>query len=168
MARAWHPELGLNNYAFIDGQNLHSGIKQLGWKLDHRAFVAYLKRKHGVTKAYYFIGYVPQNRQLYDYLRRCNYDLRFKPAIPGAIGSLKGNVDADLVLQAMIDFPVFNRAVIVSGDGDYYSLVRYLRLHDKLQAVLSPNRQFCSALIKKEARGRLWFVEDVKDVMSAQ
>ena len=159
-------ETGMNNYAFIDGQNLHSGIRQLGWKLDHRAFVAYLQRKYDVTRAHYFIGYVPQNQPLYEYLRRCNYELRFKPAIPGSVGSLKGNVDADLVLHAMIDFPVYDRAVIVSGDGDYYSLVRHLRLHDKLQAVLSPNRQFCSALIKKEARGRLWFVEDLKEVIA--
>jgi len=158
----------MNNYAFVDGQNLHAGVRQMGWKLDHRAFVAYLQRKYDVTRAYYFIGYVPENQPLYDYLGRCNNELRFKPAIPGTTGSLKGNVDADLVLQAMIDFPVFDRAVIVSGDGDYYSLARHLRLHDKLQAVLSPNRRYCSTLIKREARGRLWFVEDIKHLIEVR
>ncbi|MGH8009855.1 MAG: NYN domain-containing protein [Candidatus Binatia bacterium] len=155
----------MNNYAFIDGQNLHSGIKQLGWRIDHQKFVAYLRQKYHVTKAYHFVGYVHRNQPLYHYLRHCSYDLCFKPAIPGASGSLKGNVDADLVLQALIDFPNFDRAVIVSGDGDYYSLVRHLRLSDKLQAVLGPNRQYCSALLKREARGRLWFVEDVKHLV---
>ena len=155
----------MNNYAFIDGQNLHSGITQLGWAIDHKKFVAYLQRKYGVTKACYFVGFMPKHQTLYRYLAHCSYSLYFKPAIPGPTGNVKGNVDADLVLQAMIDFPRFDRAVLVSGDGDYYSLVRHLRDHDKLQAVLSPNRQYCSALIKREARGRLWFVEDIRHIV---
>jgi uncharacterized LabA/DUF88 family protein len=158
----------MTNYAFVDGRNLYSGIKQLGWKLNDRAFVDYLRRKYRVTTAYYFIGHAPQYQTLYNHLRRCGYELRFKPAIPGATGLLKGNVDADLVLQVMVDLPVFDRAVIVSRDGDYYSLVRYLRLQDKLLAVLSPNRQYCSTLLKKEARGRLWFVEDIKPLVEAR
>ena len=158
----------MTNYAFIDGQNLYSGIKQLGWTIDDRAFVAYLRRKYRVSRAYYFIGHAPQYQSIYDRLRSCGYDLRFKPAIPGSAGLLKGNVDADLVLQVMVDLPAFDRAVIVSGDGDYYSLVRHLRLQDKLLAVLSPNRQYCSTLLKKEARGRLWFVEDLRPSIEAR
>ena len=34
-------------------------------------------------------------------------------------GKAKGNVDAELVLQAMIDFPDYEKAVIVTSDGDF-------------------------------------------------
>lgn len=27
-----------SNYAYIDGANLHKGIKDLGWQLDHKRF----------------------------------------------------------------------------------------------------------------------------------
>ncbi len=152
----------MSNYAFIDGQNLHAGIKQLGWTLDSGKFRQYLTRKYDVAKAYYFIGYLPSQQRLYTALQRAGYELVFKPVVTGAGFDLKGNVDADLVLQAMIDFTAYDRAIIVTGDGDFYSLVRYLKSQNKLQAVLSPNRQFCSALLKQQAGGRLWFVEDLR------
>lgn len=155
----------MNNYAFIDGQNLHSGIIQLGWRLDYQKMRHYLSRQYQVTKCYYFLGFVESQDRLYAYLRQCGYDLRFKPVTKDALGNTKGNVDADLVLQAMVDFAKYGRAVVVSGDGDYYSLVAHLRTRHKLRAVLSPNRGFCSTLLKKEARGSLWYVEDVRHLV---
>ena len=55
----------LNNYAFIDSQNLNLSIRSLGWKLDFARFRIYLKEKYGVTKAFLFIGYVEGNNDLY-------------------------------------------------------------------------------------------------------
>ena len=54
-----------NNYAFIDSQNVNLGIQELGWKLDFRKFRVYLREKYGVKKAYLFIGYLPENQNLY-------------------------------------------------------------------------------------------------------
>ncbi len=51
-----------NNYAFIDSQNVNLSIKELGWSLDFKKFRVYLHEKYGVTKAYLFIGYVPENQ----------------------------------------------------------------------------------------------------------
>ena len=53
-------------------------------------------------------------------------------------------MDAELVLQAMIEYPHYERAVIVTGDGDFGCLVRYLYERQKLERVLSPNRRQCS------------------------
>ncbi len=73
-----------------------------------------------------------------------------------------GNVDAELVLQAMIDLPCYDRAAIVTSDGDFACLVRYLHHRQKLERVLSPNRTGCSALLKRAARERLDFLENAK------
>lgn len=43
-----------NNLAFIDGQNLHLGTTQNGWKVDHNKLRIYLKDKYHVIEAYYF------------------------------------------------------------------------------------------------------------------
>lgn len=47
----------MNNYVFIDGQNLYLGISTGGWKMDLRRFRVYLKEKYFASKAFYFIGY---------------------------------------------------------------------------------------------------------------
>lgn len=41
-----------NNYAFIDSQNVHKGVADMGWKLDWRRFRVYLQHKHHVTRAF--------------------------------------------------------------------------------------------------------------------
>ena len=68
----------LNNYAFIDSQNLNLGINKLNWKLDFRKFRVYLKEKYGVSSAYMFIGFLPENQDLYASLQKAGYILIFK------------------------------------------------------------------------------------------
>ncbi|MDZ7291648.1 MAG: hypothetical protein ONB44_17400 [candidate division KSB1 bacterium] len=55
----------LENYAFIDSQNLHLGMQELGWRLDYRKFRVYLEEKYGVRKAYLFLGFLPENQNFY-------------------------------------------------------------------------------------------------------
>lgn len=55
---------------------------------------------------------------------------------------MKGNVDAELVLWAVKEMPNYNQAVIVSGDGDFYSLVEYLDQQKKLHKLLAPNSHY--------------------------
>ena len=150
-----------NNFAFIDGQNLNLGIKSLGWKLDFRRFRKYLAEKYLVTTAYYFIGYTPGNQPLYSELQKAGYVLIFKPTIPDHDGNVKGNIDADLVFQAMIDFQNYDRAIIVTSDGDFYSLVKYLYQNNKLQFVMSPYVKTCSTLLKKEAKEKIIFMNNL-------
>ena len=77
--------------------------------------------KYGVTTAYLFIGFMPEHNDIYDELQKAGFVLKFKPVLPNGDGGVKGNVDADLVLQAMIDFNAYEKAIIVSSDGDFYS-----------------------------------------------
>jgi len=151
-----------NNYAFIDSQNLNLGIQKLGWKLEYKKFRVYLQEKYNVEKAYIFIGFVALNQRLYDKLQEAGFILKFKPTIPDEDGKIKGNVDADLVLQAMIDFGDYDKAVIVSGDGDFYSLVAHLYETNKLEVVLSPNKNECSGLLKQTAKEKINFMNNLK------
>lgn len=153
---------GKITYAFIDSQNLNLGIKYLGWKLDFKRFRIYLKDKYNVSVAYIFIGFVPTNQDLYSYLQKSGYVLIFKPTIPDKDGNLKGNVDADLVLQAMTDYNNYDKAVIVTSDGDFYSLVKYFYEHDKLCIVLSPYVKTCSILLKKSAKEKIVFIDNLR------
>lgn len=137
------------NYAFIDGQNLHSGIESLGWKLDHKKFREYLRQEWGVKKAYLFIGFMEEYQLLYSTLQEAGFILHFKPLVRHEDGTIKGNVDADMVLQSMIDIDRYDQAVIVSGDGDFVGLVRHLASIGKLQQVIVPNRRNHSSLFKR-------------------
>ena len=145
----------LKNYAFIDSQNVNLGIRDIGWKLDWKKFRIYLKEKYGVETAYMFIGYMEENQDLYMSLQKNGYILIFKEILKNKDGFVKGNCDAELVLQAMIDYEKYEKAIIVSGDGDFACLVRHLRKQHKLEKVLVPNKAKYSALLKKAAANEL-------------
>ena len=123
----------------------------MGWKLDWRKFRIYLRNKYEVEKAYLFIGHVAGNESLYTFLQESNFILIFKPTLEQKIGDktiVKGNVDAELVLHAMIQYENYKKAIIVSGDGDFHCLIEYLERKDKLLKVLTPNKHFSSLLRK--------------------
>jgi len=137
-----------NNYAFIDSQNLNLAILDQGWTLNFGRFRKYLSDKYGVVKAFLFIGYVPTNQDLYTALQEQGYILIFKPTLVLKNGRIKGNVDAELVLHAMIEYQNYNKAVIVSGDGDFHCLIKYLQGRGKLEKLIIPNRSKFSSLLR--------------------
>lgn len=139
-----------NNIAYIDAANLHKGIKDLGWHLDYKRFRVWLKEKYAVERAYLFIGLIPKYKDLYTYLQEIGFTLVFKETTFDGEGNVKGNCDADLVLHAMRDAYEnnFMKAVLVSSDGDYASLVKFLREKNKFATILSPSNK-CSILLKR-------------------
>jgi uncharacterized LabA/DUF88 family protein len=153
-----------NTYAFIDSQNLNLGSQRMGWKVDWRRFRQYLKDEYGVTKAYMFIGYMAENESLYEYMHELGFLVVLKPTVdvsatPEGVLKIeaasaedkdkpiiKGNVDAELVLYAMKEFPNYEQAIIVSGDGDFFSLAEYLDEQGKLAHIMTPNWQYSTLL----------------------
>ena len=159
-------ELGKSSeviYAFIDSQNLNLTVKRdiynkktgillyKGWKLDFKKFYVYLQDKYNVSKALLFIGKVNGNEILYKSLRNYGYKLIFKPTMEyiddDGVPHTKGNVDAELILHAMIELPNYDKAVIVAGDGDYHCLIEHLASIGKLNHLLIPNKVRFSSLL---------------------
>ncbi|MEK7623458.1 MAG: NYN domain-containing protein [Patescibacteria group bacterium] len=138
-----------NNYAFIDSQNLNLSIQEQGWNLDFGRFGRYIEDRFFVTKAFLFIGFVYEHQTMYTYLQKAGYILVFKPTLILPNEKVKGNVDADLVLHAMIEYPRYDKAVIVTGDGDFHCLVEYLEKKNKLERLVVPNKYKYSSLLRR-------------------
>lgn len=156
-------------YAFIDSQNLNLGTSKdiyrgrkriyKGWKLDYKKFRRYLSDKFRVKKAFLFIGRIKQNEKLYRRLRSYGYDLIFKPTVKDNQGKPKGNVDAELVLHAAaVEFDKYDKAVIVSGDGDFYCLHEFLEKHNKLAHIIIPNDKSESSLLRPLQRYKIFII----------
>lgn len=147
-------------YAFIDNQNLNATVQNLGWKIDWRKFRRFLSERFHVSQAYMFIGYVPEFEDMYEKLHDAGFNIVLKqtydmtkPRTEEEQKSdeekdadrerhIKGNVDTELVLWAMKELPNYNKAVLVSGDGDFFSLVEYLEEKGKLAKILTPSWQY--------------------------
>lgn len=60
---------------------------------------------------------------------------------------MKGNVDAELVLHsAAIEYNNYDKAVIVTSDGDFACLMRYLEKNNKLKKIIAPTARYSKLL----------------------
>lgn len=121
--------------------------------MDWRRFRKLLADKYGVTNAYMFIGYMAENEDMYNQLHDAGYLVVLKRTLEVATSPdddapkiVKGNVDVELVLYAMKEMANYKKAIIVSGDGDFESLIEYLAKKKRLAHVMVPNRQYSSLL----------------------
>jgi uncharacterized LabA/DUF88 family protein len=149
--RLHQPAKKPHNYAFIDSQNVNRSVRAQGWNLDWKEFRRHLQMKYNVDKALLFIGFIAGNEALYDELKLAGFTVVFKPTVEihGKDGevTVKGNVDTDLVLHAMIEQDNYEGAVIASGDGDFHSLAKHLQTRGKLANVMVPDARRYSTLL---------------------
>jgi len=159
-----------NNYAYIDGANLHKGVKDLGWKLDYRRFRIWLTEKYSVDRAYLFIGLMPKRKDLYTFLQEAGFTLVFKEITYDGEGNVKGNCDADLVLEATRDCYEnnFTKMVLVSCDGDYASLVKFLLDKNKFKIILSPNNKNKLSILLKRTNAAIAYLDNQKSILEAK
>jgi len=156
-----------NNFAYIDGANLHKGIKSLDWVFDYKRFRVWLSDKYGVSQAYLFLGMMPKYKDLYTKLQEFGYTLVFKDVIYDGDGKAKGNCDANIIVHAMQSAyeNKFHKAILVSSDGDYVPLVKFLQEKDKMGIVLSPyETEKCSILLKRTGV-KISYISDKKSTL---
>ena len=174
-------------YAFIDASNLfYGGEKSLGWKIDYRKLLIYLKDKYKISKALYFGGVeiydfdfdylknetVPieglekyltkiikergdkmseamllllsrhlQRIRFYLKLEKFGYELHLKPVKlyeqDDGTTKRKANCDVDMTFYLMKERDGFDKVVILSGDGDFLPILKYLKEKGKEIIVLA-------------------------------
>jgi uncharacterized LabA/DUF88 family protein len=179
----------VQNIAFIDGQNLFLGTTRchicakalgidmkdirlpqctcgLAFKIDLKKFRIYLRDKYAVSEAYYFFGYLDdRNDELYKEVQRAGFIVLFKEHSKLHASKKKGNIDTDMVFEIMrnvADNPDFQKIVLISNDGDYKKLVKYLLTKDKFEKMLFPNKHFASSLYKELGSERFDYIENIR------
>ena len=150
----------MKNIAYIDGQNLFMGTtkRDLPWRVDLSKLRVYLEKKYHVTKAYYYLGFVQNGdnfESLYEQIQGAGFILVFREHNSAMLGTKKGNVDSDIIFSIMKRLyrkEEFDKVILVSGDGDYKTLVDFLIEESKLEKVLFPDGKRASSLYKKITR----------------
>ena len=138
--------------------------------MDYAKFRVWLKEKYGVSRAYLFIGLVPKNKDLYTNLQEAGFTLVYKEITYDGVGKIKGNCDADLVLKATRDAyeKESGRMVLVSSDGDYAGLVKFLLERNRFIGIVSPPISAkCSVLLKRTG-ARIAYINDQRSILEVK
>ena len=132
---------------FIDGANTHHAIRALGFSIDYKRLLALFRSKCQLVRAYYFTATHDDEeehstiRPLIDWLDYNGFTVVTKPTkrFTDADGyrKIKGNMDVEIAVEAMQLADRIDHAVILSGDGDFVSLVEALQERGKRVSVIS-------------------------------
>ncbi|MGH8515096.1 MAG: NYN domain-containing protein [Gammaproteobacteria bacterium] len=117
---------------FIDGANLYSAARALGFDIDYRRLLKVFREKGRMVRAYYYTALVEDQeyspiRPLIDWLDYNGYTVVTKATkeFVDQTGrrKVKGNMDIELAVDAMEIAEHIDQMVLFSGDGDFRSLV---------------------------------------------
>lgn len=117
---------------FIDGANLYSAARSLGFEIDYRRLLEHFRKEAHLVRAFYYTALVEDAdysplRPLIDWLDYNGYTMVTKPAkeYTDATGRrrFKSNMDIELAIDMMDLTPHLDHAVLFSGDGDFRRLV---------------------------------------------
>ena len=146
-------------HAFIDAQNVQKSVEDQGWRYELGKLRTYLSDKYGVTHAHFFIGQKPGYDSLYTAIQSAGFIIQFREVSPKGAGRIKGNVDVNLTLLAVDTVEDYDRAILLSADGDFAPLVRYWVKKGKFGGILSPaTKGKTSKLLKRDASGLLAYM----------
>jgi len=169
-----------NNYAFIDGTNLHLTYEseELDWFIDYEKLRNYLYKRLNVEIAYYFLGKTNQNDDIIHNLESYGYAVKLKlptyfiedetycPYCWGItkpeISRHKSDCDSFMTMEVMDNLRLFEQAVIITSDGDFDTLIGRLVRENKLRLLFAPCRKGCSNLLIKAANRKVAFMDDFR------
>ena len=134
---------------FIDGANLYSASRNLGFDVDYRNMLDFFRAKTNVIRAYYYSAVLETEeysplKPLTDWLAYNGYNLVTKAAREFTDGSgrrrVKGNMDVELAIDMMEMAPKLDHAVLFSGDSDFRRLVEAVQRQGVRVSVVSTVR----------------------------
>lgn len=134
---------------FIDGPNLYSAARSLGFDIDYKNLLNLFRDKGSLVRAFYYTALMEDQeyspiRPLIDWLDYNGYTMVTKPAKEhtDAAGrrKVKGNMDIELAIDMLEMAQHIDHAVLFSGDGDFRRLVEAVQRRGVRVTVVSTFR----------------------------
>lgn len=129
----------LRTYAFVDASNIIYGARAEGWFIDLKKLITYLKNKFKTKKVFFYYGKdskSPEKEKFLKKLESFGYILRVKE-IKRFGNKSKANCDVDLTIDALLYLDEYERAIILSGDGDFLPLYQVMKKRKKTVIIIS-------------------------------
>src|SRR5579883_2170243 len=134
---------------FIDGANLYSASRNLGFDVDYRNLLDFFRKRSHLIRAYYYSAMLETEeysplKPLTDWLAYNGYTLVTKPAkeYTDSAGRrrIKGNMDIELAIDMLELADKLDHAVLFSGDSDFRRLVEAVQRRGVRVSVVSSIR----------------------------
>jgi len=123
---------------FIDAANILYSQQTLHWRVDYKKLKKYFQDECNLQAIYFYTGRVGDNRKQNRFLKKLesyNYHVKAKEVKRIKVSKnsyeWKGNLDAELIIDALKNIDKFDTCILMSGDSDFAPLVDELKARGK-------------------------------------
>ncbi len=157
---------------FIDGANMFYAQRKIGWHIDYKKVYDFYAKQAQVYNAFYYTSVTnPLDPGMEGFLRALTgmgYTVRRKTVKEIAdqeSGQIirKANLDIEIVIDMLTTADLYDRAALISGDGDFERAVEYLRGRGKRIEGLGVRSMAAYDLVN--AMDQYLYLEDYRDEM---
>jgi len=143
-------------YVFIDAANILYSQQTLGWRVDYRKLKEYFEKECDLQDIYFYTGRVGKNHKQNAFLKKLKelgYQVTDKEVkrikISRNTYEWKGNLDAELIIDALKNIDNFDTCILMSGDSDFAPLIDELKVKGKWVIVMSSKHHISKELIER-------------------
>jgi uncharacterized LabA/DUF88 family protein len=157
---------------FIDGANLYSTSRNLGFDVDYRDLREFFAKRSNLVRIYYYSAVLETDeysplKPLTDWLAYNGYSLVTKAAkeFTDATGRrrVKGNMDVEIAVDMLELAPHIDHAVLFSGDADFRRLVEAMQRKGIRTSVVSSIKT-SPPMVADELRRQADFFVDIASI----
>ena len=141
---------------FIDASNIFYSQRTLGWRMDYQKLKKYFEQECDLTGLYFYTGKIDKhNKQarFFQKMKEYGYKVTSKEVkmikLAPNIYKPKGDLDVELVIEALKNVDKFDTCILMSGDSDFAPLVDELKFQGKRVIVMSTKGHISRELIEK-------------------
>lgn len=152
-------------YVFIDATNIIYGATGCNFHVDFQKLIKYLKERFNSQKVFYYGGVDKENEKqqgFYHKLKSLGFELRLVPVKVFSNGKKKADVDSRMTFELMLYLNEYNRLVVLTGDGDFFWVLEFLKKVKEKLWLLSFPKQTAKEL-KILAAADFANLENIKD-----
>lgn len=158
---------------FIDYHNFEASLRDEGLQADILSLREYLTENRRLLETFVYIGFNPNNAhedgRIHRYLRVNGFLVRTKLAKVRPEGSLKCNLDVEMVL-GVVEYVTNTKpdiVLLVTGDGDFVPLIQWLRIRGvRVEIASTPNT--VSQDLRESANGYINLCEAIEQIEAAR
>lgn len=129
---------------FIDASNIFYSQQTLGWNIDYKKLIKYLKNESALVGITIYFGKKPgdkKQQKFLDMLEINGYEVKAKEIkyirTRDGQSKIKGNLDAEMIVDMITREKQFDTAILFSGDSDFAVVLDYLKTKKKRVLVAS-------------------------------
>lgn len=154
---------------FIDGSNFNEAFKFARFRPNYQLIESFFAQEGDIVGMFYFTALPPKEvqspiRAIMDHIQYHGWTIVSKETKTYG-GTVKGNMDVEIVVQAWAMWEHFTDLILFSGDGDFTSMVSELqRRGRRVTAVSIHERGSDSSMMADELRRQVNKFIDLRDI----